>query len=476
MREHIICYINGKRHQIGADQAFLTVSDYLRYESGLTGTKVVCAEGDCAACTILVSRCVDGDMTPFQSINSCISFMYLLDKCQIITVEGLVQDNELHEAQQKMKECHGSQCGYCTPGFVCSMAFMADDLKANGKDKTEQKIKNYLTGNLCRCTGYEPIIKAGKEMNLNRIKPLNEFYATDEIGRELGDLMSSVHIKKTPQEAYLPASLDEALDLKHGQMKMTSGATDLGVQYNKGRYTPKEILSLNNIAEAYSIEHTDSTIEIGAKASLSMVEQACGKDFPEFSRMLNIFAAPGIKNNGTLVGNLVNASPIADTIPFLLVNEAKLEIRSKTSTRVVRVNDFFLGGYKELDLKPDELVSKVILNKSQHEYVLYKVSLRRDLDISAVTFGARYQYDKGVFSDLKLAFGGVGPVVIETDKLSSDIVSRGFDFDKNFETLLKEISPMSDIRGSREFRNQIACNLLCKFHDEVLGHSQEVSI
>jgi xanthine dehydrogenase small subunit len=479
MRENILCYINGERTQIKGEHAFMTVAQYLRYQKGLTGTKIVCSEGDCGACTILVSRMVSEKMTPYKSINSCISFMYLLDRCHIVTVEGLGDIEHLHPVQEEMVKCHGSQCGYCTPGFICAMANMAEDLKATGKKNSTQKIKNYLTGNLCRCTGYEPIIKAGENIDLDKVQPLAQMYNEVDILEDFIAIANdSVKIKFEDKEVFLPSKFREVVSFKNDNpnSKLASGATDLGVLHNKGKIELNKILCLNNLGEAYKVVETQDTLEIGAKASLDDVEKACESTFPEFSRKLHIFASPQIKNKGTLVGNLVNASPIGDSIPFLKVAEANIILAGSAGVRILNINDFFLGGYKELDLKPTEFVFKISLPLTNHKFKLYKVSLRKDLDISSVTFACRYIIENQVIKDISFAFGGVGPVVIRVTDLEN--MARGQKINRElFKKLANEIknhiTPMSDLRGTKEFRQLISHNLLLKFYDEV---SSEIGI
>lgn len=475
MRNFALCYINGRPHEITGDQAFMTVAEYLRYEKGLTGTKVVCSEGDCGACTILVSRFSSGEMGEYKSINSCISFMYLLDRCHIVTVEGLKQENHIHEAQQKMLDCHGAQCGFCTPGFICAMAGMAEDLKISGKPITEQKVKNYLTGNLCRCTGYSPIIEAGKSIDLTKVKVLGNIFNDKNIAQTFTDLKhTSLLIESKGREAFLPGTLNEVVEYKTNNKKcsVTSGATDLGVQLNKGHSVQGKILSLNNLTEAYEILDTEKALEIGAKASLTDIEKKCEKSFPEFSQMLHLFASPQIKNKGTLVGNIVNASPIADTIPFLMVAGAELDIVSDSGKRSVDINDFYQPGYKKLDLKDDELVSKVSIPKTSGQFKLYKVSVRKDLDISTVTFAAKYEIENNKFKSIDIAFGGVGPKVLKVSGVSNSALGQTLSadlFSKLADDVISEVTPMSDHRGSKEFRFKLCQNLLLKFGKEIMN-------
>ena len=466
------------RHELSSQHAFMTVGDYLRYIKGLTGTKIVCAEGDCGACTILVARVSGDKFTDYKSINSCIAKMYLMDRCHLLTVEGLGNSLDMHPVQETFVDAHGAQCGYCTPGFICAMAKLAQDLKQTGKDKTEQKVKNYLTGNLCRCTGYEPIIKAGMNLNLNQIENLSSLYQDEKILSELLKIKNeAILIEHEEKSIYLPVKIEEALEFKakNTDLKMISGATDLGVVDNKNKIQLKKMLSLNNIESAYEINIQNDFVEIGAKVSLDDCEKKLKSIYPEFTRMLHIFASPQIKYAGTLVGNLVKASPIADTIPFLIVAKAKIEIVSMTNKRVIEIADFFKGGYKELDLKVDELVSKIIIPRDEREYKLYKVSLRRDLDISAVTFAASYTRDQKKLTHLSLAYGGVGATVLRMldleKKLNNKELSLALikDSAKEIPTLL---SPLSDHRGSREFRLTICQNLLHRFYDDVSGNHE----
>lgn len=478
MRDFIVCYINGKRHELTGKQAFMTMADYLRYQKSLTGTKIVCAEGDCGACSVVVSKMVGDKFTEYKSINSCIAKMYLYDRSHIITVEGLGNTVDMHPVQAAFVDEHGAQCGYCTPGFICAMANMANDLKASGKNRSEQKVKNYLTGNLCRCTGYEPIINAGMKVNLNMTKPLSELYQDEKILADLKKLTTNeVKICDAEREIYLPDTFENACNYKseNTEAKLISGATDLGVVENKGKLSLQKTLSLNHVNTAYKIINAATHVEIGAKVTLSEIEKELAGVWPEFTKMLHIFASPQIKNAATLVGNLVNASPIADTIPFLMVAEAIINLASPNGERQVDINQFFKGGYKELDLRADELVKSITIPKSAHDYKLYKVSPRKDLDISTVTFAARYKIDGDCFKDINLAFGGVGPKVLRVTKVESK--ARGQKLAKTLFSelsldVLNEVTPLSDHRGSQKYRNQLCSNLLLRFGDEVMQNSE----
>ncbi len=473
MRDTILLHLNGQRHEISGAEAFMTLSDFLRYQRGLTGTKVVCAEGDCGACTVLVAH---GDER-YQSINSCIAFMWQLDRSHVITVEGLKKDGVVHPVQESMVAAHGAQCGYCTPGFICAMAGMTEDARIEGFALEEKRVRNYLTGNLCRCTGYQAIIDAGCKTDMKAVPDLKKLYPvkTDEAA-------GSVHLKHQGLEIYLPSTVAEAVAIfNREKVKIVSGATDLGVLYNKGKWAPEKMMSLAAIAELKNITEEKDALVVGARASLAQLETATVKLFPELSRMLHLFASPQIKNTGTLIGNMMNASPIADTIPFLKVAEAEVVLVGPQGQRSVNVNAFFQPGYKKMDLRTGELVTQVRIPKTADAFRLYKVSKRKDMDISAVTAAIRYRLDKDVFADISIAFGGVGASVLRFPDLEK--IARGQKVSPALMRQLgveldKQITPVSDVRGSDKYRRLLCTNLLMKFGDELASQwaPREVSL
>ena len=474
MRSEIYCYINGVKHQVEGSHAFWTVSDYLRYQESLTGTKVVCAEGDCGACTVLVSRLKSGELQNYKTFNSCILFMFMLDGCHIITVEGLGNSQSLSEVQLEMIQNHGAQCGYCTPGFICSLSSLANDLKKYDKRNTEQKIKNYLTGNLCRCTGYEPIINAAKAINKEKVNLLSSLYNDSHISNELLNLCTdSISLEYEDKRLFLPQSFTEAAGLKskYPDARIISGATDLGVLKNKARIDFYNVISLNNIEEAYTLSEDVDVLAVGAKVSYHDLEVGIKKMYPDFSRLLHIFASPQIKNSGTLVGNLVNASPIGDTIPFLLVVNANVELISSARIRTIPIRDFIKDGYKNLDIKANEIVTRILIPKKDGEVKTYKVSIRKDLDISTVTMAVHFKLIGSQIEFLEVAFGGVGPRVVFSKKIAKACKNKEFDqelFSQLVDLVPAEITPLSDHRGSKDFRILLCQNLLLKFSDEVI--------
>lgn len=478
MRDAVVFFLNGERHSVGGEDAFRNISEFLRYQRGLTGTKVVCAEGDCGACTVLVARYRNGVLGPYRTLNSCIAPVFTLDRCHLVTVEGLKMGDRLHPVQESMIEAHGAQCGYCTPGFICSLASLVEDAKIeNGDSLTPKKVRNALTGNLCRCTGYEPIIEAGTRVDLSTAPSIGEIYGPGPMQRAFEALPSdAVEIQHSGRRVHLSQTLDGALEFlsKNPDARVISGSTDLGVVANKRNQRPSVLLGMHSVSELYEVQHEDAFVRVGARVSLSDLEQELKAEFPEFTRSLHLFASPQIKNSGTLVGNFMNASPIGDTIPFLRVAEATLELQSSAGDRLVAVEDFVKPGYKELDLRPGEIVVAIRIPKTQSKFKIYKASNRKDLDISTVAFAARYRVEKGCLVDFALALGGVASSVVRLPSIEARL--RGLDlkdpltperFHDAASALRTEIHPISDVRASEEYRRQVSYHFLLRFYEEV---------
>jgi len=467
--------INEQIREISGDKAFMPLASFLRNDESLPGTKVVCAEGDCGACTVLLAKDVGEDgKLKFLPVNSCILPLYLVNGAQVVTVEGIAKTKgmniDLHEVQQKMVDCNGAQCGYCTPGFICSMVGAVEKIKSENKTITEKKAKNYLTGNLCRCTGYLPIIDAMTSIDLNQVTLLKDRYHSDEWIKKVKSIKSqSVIMSLGNKKIYLPTTLEEALKLKEEDhsIKLIGGSTDVGVVVNKGKIETPKTMALYHIPALKKITSDESYINVGATVSLSEFENYIETHDIEMAKILRIFASPQIKNQATLIGNVVNASPIADTIPFLMVSDALVQLESIHGKREVVLSNFFLG-YKKLELKPNEIVTGIKIPRlKKNEYSkLYKVSMRKDLDISAVTFAARIQVDdKRVMTDVKLALGGVAATVIRLPQIESQMKGVKFDpilFEKVSLDLDKIVSPLSDLRATKEYRLLVAKNFFKK--------------
>lgn len=468
MRDYLFLFINGLPHEVRGDQAFCTLSDYLRYHHNLIGTKIVCAEGDCGACTVLIGRIHEGDID-YHPVNSCIQQVHQLDGCHVITVEGLTRDGELNAVQESMVACHGAQCGFCTPGFITSLTALFEQTKT----PNQSAVREALAGNLCRCTGYEPIIAAALATMGESMKDLNHVYPSRAmVGLVRENTRSPVRVDTKERLLYMPDRTEDAVAFfaENPDAVIVQGGTDVGVQCNKRGLVPRAILRLNRIEGMERMEETDETLVIGGSVRLSTLEKYFEKKVPQFHRILSWFGSPQIRAVGTLAGNVVNGSPIADTLPFLYVMEARVELVGPEGTRMVGIDDFYCG-YKNLNRKPGEIVAAIHLPlpASDETIRLYKISKRRDMDISTFTAGIRMRISDQKMSGVRVAYGGVGPTVLRlpgTEALLEGATISEEIFTKAGETALGEINPIDDVRGSAHYRNLLGRNIWKRFYHE----------
>jgi xanthine dehydrogenase small subunit len=364
----------------------------------------------------------------------------------------------------------GSQCGFCTPGFVMAMAHMADF------DRTQdsQHIRQKLAGNLCRCTGYEAIVTAAQALLAEEAPRLTTRFDTAAMEKEFDVLRTQpVEVAGSSGRFYKPANLDQALSyLAHNSAtRLVAGATDLGVQSNKGKLDLRDAMFIAHLTEICALNIGGDQLEIGAAVNWSDLLQLSRQKLPELAAILEIFAAEQIRNAATLGGNIMNASPIADSLPCLFVLDAELVLASSSGSRTVPIGDFYQG-YKKMDIRPDEMLVQVRLKlpKAGSVLRLYKVSKRRDLDISTITLGAYVERENGVVRLARFAAGGMGPTVLRLIKTEATITGREPDDALRAEIdgiALTEVTPISDVRGSAEFRRLLLRNLLRRFFDEL---------
>lgn len=463
-------FLNGKPVAVAGDEAFLTVASYLRYQRALTGTKIVCEEGDCGACTVLIGR-PSGDRILYQPINSCIQFLYQVNATHVVTVEGLRRNGTLHPVQQAMVECHGAQCGYCTPGFIVAMCALYE----TGTEVTEKGVRDALTGNLCRCTGYEPIIKAGLRVDPRSVQTVNDLYPPQAMLEELREQAGSpVRVEGSARTFFAPTTVAEAVAFRSEfpEAVICQGGTDVAVQHNKRGFAPAAVMNLSNVPELAELAVEEDTVAVGATVTLTRLEQFFRQQVPEFHHILTLFGAPQIKHAATLAGNIANASPIADSLPFLYVMNARVELAAPGGTRTLPIEGFYLG-YKKLDLRAGELITRVLIPlPGQDVLKLYKVSKRRNLDISTFTAAVRLGNGSGAIEQPRIAFGGVAPTVLRLPRTEQFLYGREFSpetFAQAGAIAQSEIAPISDVRGTKDFRYQLAANVLMKFYYDVAG-------
>jgi xanthine dehydrogenase small subunit len=463
VRDYLLVHINGVEHRITAPQAFETLSRFLRYDQRATGTKIVCEEGDCGACTVLVGRRENGTLR-YRPINSCIQFLFQLDCTHVVTVEGLARGGPLTPVQDAMVRCHGAQCGYCTPGFIMAMAGMYECTS----HPAAGDVRAALTGNLCRCTGYEPIIKAALEATaqpkIEQLYPSAPIVAAiEEHDRE------PVHVERF----FKAADLESAIRFKadNPSCVIVQGATDFGVWCNKRGFVAEALLSLDAVEGLGDIRHDGGALIVGGRASLADFEVAVREIVPELAPIMDRFGSPQIKNAGTLAGNIANASPIADTLPFLFVTNASLELTGLSGSRTVAISDFYVG-YKKLALRPDEIITRIVipLPSKSETLRLYKISKRSHLDISSFTAAMLMRRNDGRVDSIRIAYGGVAPVVLRLPKTEQFLAGKTIareTFIEAGEIARGEVTPISDVRGSRDFRLQLAENVLQRFYHEL---------
>ena len=451
MRDHVVFAINARTFRVGGREIFTTLANWLRYKACATGTKIVCEEGDCGACTVLVRRRPDED---FQPVNSCILTLAQMDGASIVTVEGL----GFNAVQQSMIGHHGAQCGYCTPGFVVAMTGMFECCDR----LSEAEVRDGLTGNLCRCTGYEPIIKAALAIDGRAMPKMRDRYPS------LPDDRDGVRV----ENFFAPLTIADAVHFKANNAGCTiiQGATDVGVWITKRNFTAPAMLSLAKIEALDAIAEENGHIAVGANVTLSRFESAIEDRIPELYRILRVFGSPQIKNAGTLAGNIANGSPIGDTLPYLFVADAQLELAGIRGTRLVPINNFYLG-YKKFDLQQDEIITRVFVPVVKDTLKLYKVSRRRDLDISAFTAAIRLRVNDHI-EEARIAYGGVAPTVVRLPKTESFLTGKSpaLDvFERAGQIARSEVKPITDVRGSAAFRSQLAENIMSKFYYEAFA-------
>jgi xanthine dehydrogenase small subunit len=444
------------------ENSMMTLLEYLR-ASRRTGTKEGCADGDCGACTVAVVG-QDAEGKPhYQAMNSCILPLGSLTGKDIITVEG-ISNGYLHPVQEAMVKTGGSQCGYCTPGFIMSMFASYYDGKVDGSS---------VEGNLCRCTGYLPIRKAMQLLG----KPSEEDDFLNRLNVKSERLKVNASFNLQPSTFNLPTSLSEVFDLleQHPNATLIAGGTDLGLELSHHRKTFERLISLEHIAELKVSSNTDDALEIGAGVSLTHIEKKLHGIFPALDEMIHWFAARQIRNRATIGGNLGTASPIGDLPPVLLSLDASVKLASKSGEHVVPLSKFFTG-YRQTLLQQGEVIVSVILPKELSRGAIkrfsqaYKVAKRGTDDISSVAASFVIDIDRNdSIVHARLAYGGVAATPARALEVESSLIGKRWN--KKTVQLAKEklsttFQPLSDFRASATYRNKLVANLFEKFFVE----------
>ena len=478
MRDLLVIWVNGVRREVRGGDAFLTLSDWLRDRLGLVGTKIMCAEGDCGACTVLVAEPVEQGPPRSLPIDSCIRFLFQVDGCFVVTVDGLARDGELAPVQQAMIECHGSQCGFCTPGFVMALAGGCH-AQATGADVDWRK---ELAGNLCRCTGYVSIFEAAEQAGSQADWLATRFADHDWMREGVRLRGETVDVRGdldgVAMRATCPATLAEAVAARREPAaRVVAGATDLGVLWNKGKLRPRHWLDLSRVAalRSLAVEESDGVAALvaGPLATWTDMLRVCSERCGAAVAVLESFGGPQIRHVGTLGGNIVNGSPIADSLPLLFALEATLDLASAAGMRSVPIHAFFKG-YKHLDLAPDELLVRIRMPLPGPDDLLrlVKVSRRRDLDISTFTSAILVRRGGDRIATARVAYGGVGPTVVRMPRTEAALAGQPFTeatFQRAGDVAAGEIRPLTDVRGSADYRLQLARSVLLRFFHEQMA-------
>ncbi|WP_262692229.1 xanthine dehydrogenase small subunit [Kordiimonas aestuarii] len=470
MTETVRFLLDGEYYELTNPDPTTTVLNFLRYELARTGTKEGCAEGDCGACTVVLGELIDGRIR-CRAVNACILFVPTLDGKELITVESLrAKDGTLHPVQQALVDTHGSQCGFCTPGFVMSLYALYEEGGARGR----AHINDALAGNLCRCTGYGPIVEAGlrmEEMRLpvdagvlkDRVDALRSLKRHDTLKLSVKDKLTGTH-----KYYFAPVTIDGLADISLAYPDATylAGGTDVGLWVTKQHRELAQIIYIGDVEELKHIQVTDRSVEIGAGASFTDAIDVLARYYGDMGEIIRRIGSVQIRNSGTLGGNIANGSPIGDSMPALIAAGATLTLRMGSLERTMPLEDYFID-YGKQDLQPGEFVARISvpLPPEHSRYRAYKVSKRFDQDISAVCACFGFEIKAGVMEGARIAYGGMTATPKRAAMAERALVGRAWTMD-NMEAavaaLAEDFAPISDMRASADYRMMAAQNLLRK--------------
>jgi xanthine dehydrogenase small subunit len=459
-----------------------TVLQFLREDLRRTGTKEGCAEGDCGACTVVIAELNrDGDDLSLKAINSCIQFLPTLDGKELITVESLAPgDSDLHPVQRAMVNSHGSQCGFCTPGFVMSLFAL---YKSNA-NPARQEIDDALAGNLCRCTGYRPIIAAAHSMYEearsssgwlkqpfgSERKPERRVARLKSLARSKG-----LEIEYSGRRFYAPLNIDSFAKIyaQNPDATILAGGTDIGLWVTKQHRELQAVIYTGRVAGLLDLDVSATHIEVGGAVTLTEMMPVIVDHYPGLEELFRRFASPPIRNAGTLGGNIANGSPIGDSMAALMVVGASLVLQRGKATRELALDEFY-HDYQVNDLQPGEFVARIRIPIPGSDAVVrsQKWSKRFDQDISAVCTAYRLELDGDIVRSFRMACGGLAPVVKRATRCEARLTGKQWNEDSIEQACValgEDFSPISDMRASADIRLQAVRNLLRRFFREVQG-------
>jgi len=446
----------------------VTVLDYLREYRGLTGTKEGCGEGDCGACTITLVRKIDNDIT-IEAVNSCLLILPQIDGCEVMTVEGLDgKDGRLDPVQDAMVVSDGTQCGFCTPGFIMSMYALC----YSGEQVTKDIVHDALAGNLCRCTGYRPIVEAAYKASVG----------VSRVAFIPADLSISEEYEVDGQKYFTPRDIAAFSELYSSfpDAYVLAGGTELGLLPSKERQQFSTVIHTGHVAELNEITETDMYLELGAAVTYTRILPYIDRLFPSFATLIKRIGSRQIRNVGTLGGNIGNASPIGDTPPCLIALDATLVLYSDKGEREIPIEEFFLD-YRKTDLVEGEFIKSIRIPKltDLQFFRVYKISKRYDQDISAVIGAFRVGLQVEKISDIRIAYGGMAATPKRAS--SCEVALKGNDLSEitalaGAAAIMDDYAPIDDHRASKKYRITVAGNLLIRLYRDLQPTEEQLEV
>lgn len=481
IREHISFVLNNETIELSDFSSSLTLLDYLRLDRSLRGTKEGCAEGDCGACTVLIGR-LEGKELKYESVNACIRFMGSLDGCHVVTVEHLKSsNNKLHPVQQAMVDYHGSQCGFCTPGFVMSIY----GLWMQSPNPTIAQIEQALQGNLCRCTGYEPIIKAAQNVS-NYAKSADDFLIKERssIIAKLSNMLDGkrIEVRHGDDLIIIPSDVNDLANarVEYPNSTIVAGSTDVGLWVTKHMRNISPTIFISHLQELRQITKTENGLKIGSCVSYSDMQETIAKNYPQMAQFWNRIGGEQVRNMGTVGGNIANGSPIGDTPPALIALGAEITLRQGSELRTLPLEQFYIEYGKQDRTASDFLESITIPNLNPDDlFAVYKISKRRDEDISALCGAFHLHVEDGLVRDALIVFGGMAGTPKRASAVEQALIGKPWTIDTIYSARQKfeqDFSPLSDWRASAEYRGLTTKNLLTRFFIEMTDSSAQVQL
>jgi xanthine dehydrogenase small subunit len=480
MTTHNIRFIRrGEMVSLGNVPPTRTLLEVLREDLGCTGTKEGCGEGDCGACTVVLGELATDDTgkeaVKYRALNSCIRMAHSVDGMALWTVEDLAaKDGTLHPAQEAMVQCHGSQCGFCTPGFVMSLFGMYQNHVCHGEPVTRALAQEELSGNLCRCTGYRPIFDAAQVMQSLPPVRLDEARLARQLRQIAPDAKDSV-----ASPVYMsPTNLQDLLQSRatHPLAQIVAGCTDVGLWVTKMHMQFSSVLDVTKVRELQRVERYPHHIAIGAAVPLSDAFAALVEDRPQLKTFANRFAGLPVRNSGTLGGNVANGSPIGDSMPLLIALNANVVLMSTRGHREMPLEKLYTG-YRKNVMAADEVLAWIKVPKPQAGELLkaYKISKRYDDDISAVCLVIDLHLRDGKVASVSIGAGGVAATPVRAVKTEAVLAGQAWTLatvQQAIAALRAEFQPISDMRASAAYRSEVLGNLLQRFWLESQGLTQ----